>query len=86
MSNTPITDESEYMLWTEENYGMGDEYAEHVVPSDIARSLECKKNKALDALKMVRDFSWVDGCSAQSLARGVWEIKDEIRALIDELE
>lgn len=57
MSGTPITDAEEYKTWSEGNQGMGDEYAEYVVPSSLARQLEEKlatmtaaKARALEAL------------------------------------
>ncbi len=40
MHPTPITDENKYKVWSEGNVGMGDEYAETVVPVEIARRLE----------------------------------------------
>jgi uncharacterized protein YajQ (UPF0234 family) len=40
MSTTPITDANEYKVSDEGNGGMGDDYAERVVPVEIARQLE----------------------------------------------
>jgi hypothetical protein len=42
MSTTPITDANEYLVWSEGNLGMGDDYADHVVSAEIARELENK--------------------------------------------
>lgn len=46
-SNTPRTDEAMYPVWSHENYGMGEKYADHVVDVDFARDLERGLNLAL---------------------------------------
>ncbi len=42
MSDTPLTDAESTKVWSEGNQGLGDEYAEEVVPTEFARSLERK--------------------------------------------
>ena len=49
MSDTPRTDEEEYQTWSEGNQGMGEEYAEHVAPSSLARQLERELHIATEA-------------------------------------
>lgn len=48
MSETPLTDEQTYQVWSEGNQGLGDEYAENVVPAEFARGLEIQ-------LKLLRE-------------------------------
>jgi hypothetical protein len=49
--NTPVCDEYAYDTWSEGNQGMGDDYAEHVIPLEIALKLETRLQQALKALK-----------------------------------
>ena len=54
VGTTPRTDATEYKLWTAANDGMGDEYAERVVPVDFARELELELNAALAEAEKAR--------------------------------
>lgn len=40
MTTTPRTDAEARKIWSEGNYGMGDDYVEEVVDADFARGLE----------------------------------------------
>lgn len=62
-TDTPITDENERVVYSEGNYGMGEEYGEHVVDSDIVRNLERKYNairKALEFYAVASNWDDVD--------------------------
>lgn len=41
-SDTPMTDAESIRVWSEGNQGLGDEYADEVVPAEFARCLERK--------------------------------------------
>lgn len=53
MSDTPLTDEEERLIYSEGNYGMGREYAEAVVDADFARRIERERAALLEAIKCV---------------------------------
>ncbi len=48
--DTPICASEAYAVWSEGNQGMGEEYAEYVVPAATAKNLEIKLRKAIDLL------------------------------------
>ena len=79
MSTTPITDANEYKVWSEGNFGMGDKYAEIVVPVEIAQQLE---NSLVEATRLLRqvtsDIKWVMGTRAGVSAFNLAEIRNDI--------
>ena len=66
MTITPITDENERLIYSEGNYGMGEEYAERVVDSEVCRKLELDRAALLEAL---RDIASCSEYEAHKIAR-----------------
>ena len=63
-TDTPRTDAEKYTVQTAANYGMGDEYDEHVVDVEFARALE----RELDALqKKHSDFVETTGLMLEAI-------------------
>ncbi|MDR6455477.1 hypothetical protein [Variovorax paradoxus] len=87
---TPRTDAEHYTVETAANYGMGDEYAHHVVDVDFARTLErevallTKERDGLaQALFDLDCMNWLDAdpCDVDELA----DYKANARRLLDAL-